>query len=219
MRDAVLTGGNALPEDDPPDVTRFKAAAAKRVQAHRWRRRLGLRCLTVRVSDRTVRHLISTGYLSLESSEWRSRSPLRPGFTTMSPEQAGRRSLCPAGLWLASLGTPCAAQRDRICASKHIRSATKGGHAPNTHPHPATKNFAGSIRSVARGKIEHEISCHESQPIKGQRSEQHHRVVHCKAPCKLPPPLLFAPTAGQLRRDISKAPQWSLRLLRSNSKC
>jgi hypothetical protein len=30
---------------------------------------LGLRCLTVRVSDRTVRHLISTGYLSLESSE------------------------------------------------------------------------------------------------------------------------------------------------------
>jgi len=29
---------------------------------------MGLRCLTVRVSDRTVRHLISTGYLSLESS-------------------------------------------------------------------------------------------------------------------------------------------------------
>ena len=28
-----------------------------------------LRCSTVRVSDRTVRHLISTGYLSLESSE------------------------------------------------------------------------------------------------------------------------------------------------------
>jgi hypothetical protein len=27
-----------------------------------------LRCLTVRVNDRTVRHLISTGYLSLESS-------------------------------------------------------------------------------------------------------------------------------------------------------
>jgi hypothetical protein len=45
---SATTGGNALPEDDPPDVTRFKAAAAKRVQAHRWRRRLGLRCLTVR---------------------------------------------------------------------------------------------------------------------------------------------------------------------------
>jgi hypothetical protein len=30
---------------------------------------MGLRCLTVRVSDREVRHLISTGYLSLESSE------------------------------------------------------------------------------------------------------------------------------------------------------
>jgi len=30
---------------------------------------MGLRCLTVRVSDRTVRHLISSGYLSLESSE------------------------------------------------------------------------------------------------------------------------------------------------------
>jgi hypothetical protein len=58
-----------LPKDDPANVTRFKAAAAKRVQAHRWRRRMGLRCLTVRVSDRTVRHLISTGYLSLESRE------------------------------------------------------------------------------------------------------------------------------------------------------
>ena len=30
---------------------------------------MGLRCLTVRVNNRTVRHLISTGYLSLESSE------------------------------------------------------------------------------------------------------------------------------------------------------
>ena len=28
-----------------------------------------MRCLTVRVSDRIVRHLISTGYLSLESRE------------------------------------------------------------------------------------------------------------------------------------------------------
>jgi len=33
-----------LPKDDPPDVTRFKAAAAKRLQAHRARARLGLRC-------------------------------------------------------------------------------------------------------------------------------------------------------------------------------
>ena len=64
---SATTDGNALPNRDSPDVTRFKAAAAKRVQAHRCRRRLGLRCLTVRVSDRTVRHLISTGYLSLES--------------------------------------------------------------------------------------------------------------------------------------------------------
>jgi hypothetical protein len=30
---------------------------------------MGLRCLTVRVSDRIVPHLISTGYLSLESRE------------------------------------------------------------------------------------------------------------------------------------------------------
>jgi hypothetical protein len=65
---SATTDGNALRNRDPPDVTRFKAAAAKRVQAHRWRRRLGLWCLTVRVSDRIVRHLISTGYLSLESS-------------------------------------------------------------------------------------------------------------------------------------------------------
>ena len=65
---SATTDGNALPNRDPPDVTRFKAAAAKRVQAHRWRRRLGLRCLTVRVGDREVRHLISRGYLSLENS-------------------------------------------------------------------------------------------------------------------------------------------------------
>jgi hypothetical protein len=48
-----LQGSNALPNRDPADVTRFKAAAAKRVQAHRARARMGLRCLTVRVSDRT----------------------------------------------------------------------------------------------------------------------------------------------------------------------
>jgi hypothetical protein len=64
---SATTDGNALPNRDPPDVTRIKAAAAKRVQAHRARARMGLRCLTVRVSDRTVRHLITTGYLSLES--------------------------------------------------------------------------------------------------------------------------------------------------------
>jgi hypothetical protein len=66
---AATTDGIALPNRDPPDVTRIKPTAAKRVQAHRWRRRLGLRCLTVRVNDRTVRHLISTGYLSLESRD------------------------------------------------------------------------------------------------------------------------------------------------------
>jgi len=36
---------------------------------------MGLRCLTVRVSDREVRHLIRTGYLSLESSEGFGLSP------------------------------------------------------------------------------------------------------------------------------------------------
>jgi hypothetical protein len=40
----AMTDGNALPNRDPPDVTRFKAAAAKRVQAHRVRARMGLRC-------------------------------------------------------------------------------------------------------------------------------------------------------------------------------
>ncbi|MGO9398461.1 MAG: hypothetical protein ACLP19_11555 [Xanthobacteraceae bacterium] len=30
---------------------------------------MGLRCLTVRVSDRQVRHLISNGYLALERSD------------------------------------------------------------------------------------------------------------------------------------------------------
>ena len=64
---SATTVGIALPNRDPPDVTRIKPTAAKRVQAHRARARMGLRCLTVRVNDRTVRHLISTGYLSLES--------------------------------------------------------------------------------------------------------------------------------------------------------
>jgi hypothetical protein len=55
----------------PDDFSRCyaRSAAAKRVQAHRWRRRMGLRCLTVRVSERIVRNLISTGYLSLESRD------------------------------------------------------------------------------------------------------------------------------------------------------
>jgi hypothetical protein len=67
---SATTDAIALPNRDPPDVTRIKAAtAAKRVQAHRARARMGLRCLTVRVSDRIVPHLISTGYLSLESRE------------------------------------------------------------------------------------------------------------------------------------------------------
>jgi hypothetical protein len=66
---SATTDGNALPNRDPPDVTRIKPTAAKRVQAHRARARMGLRCLTVRVSDRIVRHLISTGYLALESRE------------------------------------------------------------------------------------------------------------------------------------------------------
>jgi hypothetical protein len=58
-----------LPKDDPANVTRYKSAAARRVQAYRRRKRIGLRCLRVRVSDRVVRHLISTGYLSLENRE------------------------------------------------------------------------------------------------------------------------------------------------------
>ena len=57
---SATTDGNALPNRDPPDVTRFKAAAAKRVQAHRAWARMGLRCLTVGVGP---------GYLSLKSRE------------------------------------------------------------------------------------------------------------------------------------------------------
>ncbi|MGO9920611.1 MAG: hypothetical protein ACLQIB_38710 [Isosphaeraceae bacterium] len=86
---SATTHGNALPNRDPPDVTRIKAAAAKRVQAHRWRRRLGLRCVTVRVSDREVRQLISTGYLTLESKETPAAVAIAleaVGFTTISHE-------------------------------------------------------------------------------------------------------------------------------------
>ena len=57
MRDAVTNGGNALPKNDEPDVTRFRSAAAKRVQAHRARARMGLRRLTVRISDRQADEL------------------------------------------------------------------------------------------------------------------------------------------------------------------
>ena len=66
---SATTDAIALPNRDPPDVTRIRTATAKRVQAHRARARMGLRCLTVRIGDRTVRHLISTGYLSLESRD------------------------------------------------------------------------------------------------------------------------------------------------------
>ena len=69
LRDAAAIGANASPKNDSPDVTRFRSAAAKRAQAHRPRARMGLRCLSVRVSDRQVRHLINSGYLSLESRE------------------------------------------------------------------------------------------------------------------------------------------------------
>jgi hypothetical protein len=69
MKGAVAIGGNALPKGDPADVTRYKLAGAKRVQAHRWRKLLGLRSPKVRVNERTVVHLISTGYLSQESKE------------------------------------------------------------------------------------------------------------------------------------------------------
>jgi hypothetical protein len=55
--------------EPPPDVLRFRSAAAKRLQAHRRRKRIGLRCLTVQVNKNLVRHLIGTGYLTLESSE------------------------------------------------------------------------------------------------------------------------------------------------------
>jgi hypothetical protein len=69
MRKAIAIGGNAMTEDGPAFVTRYKSAAAKRAQAHRWRKRLGLRCLTVRVSDRTL--LPSDQHL--ESSEAAAR--------------------------------------------------------------------------------------------------------------------------------------------------
>jgi hypothetical protein len=49
---------------DTPHLT------AREVECLRWvALGKGLRCLTVRVGDRTVRHLISTGYLSLESRD------------------------------------------------------------------------------------------------------------------------------------------------------
>ena len=48
---SATTDGNALPSRDPPNVTRFRSATAKRVQAHRARARMGLRCLTVRIGD------------------------------------------------------------------------------------------------------------------------------------------------------------------------
>ena len=50
---SATTDGNALPNRDPPDVTRFKAAAAKRVQSHRWRGALG--CGARRFGSATAR--------------------------------------------------------------------------------------------------------------------------------------------------------------------
>jgi hypothetical protein len=38
---SATTDGNAMPNRDPPDVTRIKPTAAKRVQAHRARAEWG----------------------------------------------------------------------------------------------------------------------------------------------------------------------------------
>jgi hypothetical protein len=80
----------------PDDFIRCyaRSAAAKRVQAHRWRRHLGLRCLTVRVSDRIVRHLISTGYLSLESRKAAAAvaCALAPEVQRAAPVRSGAKS-------------------------------------------------------------------------------------------------------------------------------
>src|ERR1700728_555870 len=102
MRGAIEIGGKAVTKDDLANVTRYKSSAAKRVQAHRRRRRMGLRCLTVRVNDRVVRHLISTGYLSLESKDRRGDvTDIRRGddwaYSPHHPRH-GRKGEC---CWLA----------------------------------------------------------------------------------------------------------------------
>jgi hypothetical protein len=89
-----------LPKNDPPDATPFKSVAAKRVQAHRARARLGFRCLTVPVNDRKVRHLILASNVrsSARTSFWRisafigsqARLALRSGRTTLACIGRGR---------------------------------------------------------------------------------------------------------------------------------
>jgi len=50
-------------------LTRSPTRSASQVLLALSPSRMGLRCLSVRVSDREVRRLISNGYLSLERSE------------------------------------------------------------------------------------------------------------------------------------------------------
>ena len=61
------------------------AGEEKRLQAHSWRRRMGLRCLTVRISDREVRYLISTATFLWRAVGRRRTlgSLLRLGFLTI----------------------------------------------------------------------------------------------------------------------------------------
>jgi hypothetical protein len=143
MRDAVLTGGNALPKDDPPDVTRFKSAGAKRLHAHRARARMGLRCLTVRVSDCEVRR--------------RSRSLLRPGFTTISPEPRQTAIIAGFGTCFAGVSAAAveregyrlsyfAARRSRLPRGGPAASAQVTAFYPPCGP--VSVEAAGSVRKA-----------------------------------------------------------------------
>jgi hypothetical protein len=128
---SATTVGIALPNRDPPDVTRIKPTAAKRVQAHRARARMGLRCLTVRVSYRIVRHLISTGYLALESSKVKAAVAIALEACHMNRSIAG-----------ASDASPHKVERD-------LRDASQPPVLMSP-PSPSRRTFLSTGRTVSR---------------------------------------------------------------------
>jgi len=50
----------------PPTTKPARSAAAKRMRLHRFRRRQGLRCLTIQLRDTEIDTLVSNGFLDLE---------------------------------------------------------------------------------------------------------------------------------------------------------
>ena len=54
-------------DDEPSTVSLTRSAAAERMRAHRERRRMGLRCVTVQLREKEIQVLIQKGFLKADA--------------------------------------------------------------------------------------------------------------------------------------------------------